>query len=170
MVRVASLHPAILYTQGSLTILAKLILSVTFYTTKKLHTSSNILLISNSVADSLVGLYLMCVPLFPTQIQRNSMNSCLPVRHEICLLLSSLGPHLYSASMAHWAAIAVERYLRIFHTELHKMYARRLLLPAILMCWLLPGLYIYGIRCLPILVKAYPYDQVGRDGGMAQQI
>ncbi|OQV12420.1 hypothetical protein BV898_13296 [Hypsibius exemplaris] len=159
MARVASLHPAILYTQGTLTILVNVILCLVFLVSKKLHTTSNTLLISNSLADCLIGVYLICVPIFPNQIQQSDANPCRPVHHEICLLLSCVGAHLNAVSIAHWAAIAVERLLRIFYTELHKR-ARNLLIGSVLLCWLLPVFPTYGRRFLPLILQLYPYDSV----------
>ena len=149
-----AIHPAVLYTQGTLTMLANVLFFITVLANQQLRTSSNYLLVSNSLADFLVGLYLL--PIF--QARWLSTDSRVPLKHTVCLAWLCVGPHLNGVSVAHWAVIAVERLIRVFHVQFHKERIHYLLLPAIFFCWTFPVFPTYIRTFLPVWGHFYPYN------------
>ena len=148
------IHPEILITQGSLTIFFNVLILLSVVTSQKLRTFPNFLLLSNSIADIFVGVYL-----FPFTNVRWSVSDCQPISHKYCLFSIAVGFYLVSVTFAHWAAIAMERVLRIFYTELHKNTVKKLLLPTIALCWILPTLPTLARLLVPLAVKEYPYNR-----------
>ena len=144
----------ILLTQGSLTIIFNVLLCLSVVTSPKLRTFPNFLLFSNSIADILVGVYL-----FPFTNDRWRVSDCQPIPHGSCLVSIAVGFYLVSVTFAHWAAIAVERVLRIFFMELHKKVVKNLLLPTIALCWILPTLPSFVRLLVPYIMKEYPYNR-----------
>ncbi|OWA52633.1 hypothetical protein BV898_17080 [Hypsibius exemplaris] len=145
--------PAILYTQGSLTVVFNLLLCLGILTSAKLRTWPNYLFVSNGIADLLVGVYL-----FPETNVRWMPSTCHRIPQITCVFHTVIGSHLHAVSVMHWVAISVERLLRAFYVNLHKRIVRRWLLPAIVICWSVAGVAIYPRRLLPWTLSWYPYD------------
>ena len=151
----ARIPSAILYIQGVLTVVLNVLLCLSILSSRKLRTFPNYLLLSNSVADIAAGFYLM-----PFTNVRWSVSSCHATALMICRMSLTTGWYLFALTIVHWATIAVERALRIFHVTLHKKLVGRGLFNALVvtgLCWLFPVTYTYIRIIVPWAADAYPY-------------
>ncbi|XP_072253878.1 trace amine-associated receptor 13c-like [Leuresthes tenuis] len=120
-----------------ITVVLNLLVIISVSHFRKLHTPTNILLLSLAVSDFLVGLLLM-----PGEIFRNT--ACWILGDIMCALYCYLVCHIVSASIGGIVLISVDRYVAICH-PLH--YSTRITLAGVkncvCLCWL--GAAFYSI-------------------------
>ncbi|XP_047227502.1 trace amine-associated receptor 13c-like [Girardinichthys multiradiatus] len=118
---------------GLATVFLNLLIIISISQFRKLHTTTNILLLSLAVSDFLVGLLLM-----PGEILRST--TCWFLGDVICSLYYYLVCQIVSGSIGNVVLISVDRYVAICH-PLH--YATRITLGrvkcCICLCWLGAG-------------------------------
>ncbi|XP_047227571.1 trace amine-associated receptor 13c-like [Girardinichthys multiradiatus] len=123
------------------TVFLNLLIIISISQFRKLHTTTNILLLSLAVSDFLVGLLLM-----PGEILRST--TCWFLGDVICSLYFLFGCQIVCGSIGNIVLISVDRYVAICH-PLH--YATRITLGrvkcCICLCWLGAGFYsIYYLK------------------------
>ncbi|XP_047227577.1 trace amine-associated receptor 13c-like [Girardinichthys multiradiatus] len=115
------------------TVVLNLLIIISISQFRKLHTTTNILLLSLAVSDFLVGLLLM-----PGEILRST--TCWFLGDVICSVYFYLGCHIVSASVGNIVLISIDRYVAICHPL---YYANRITLGrvkcCICLCWLGAG-------------------------------
>ncbi|XP_014879330.1 trace amine-associated receptor 13c-like [Poecilia latipinna] len=123
------------------TVLLNLLIIISISHFRKLHTTTNVLLLSLAVSDFLVGLLLM-----PGEIFRST--ACWFLGDVICSLYCYLVCQIVSGSIGSIVLISFDRYVAICH-PLH--YATRITLGRVKccigLCWLGAGFYsIFYVR------------------------
>ncbi|XP_055354254.1 5-hydroxytryptamine receptor 1B-like [Paramacrobiotus metropolitanus] len=101
-----------IYAVALITILSNIVFILSVIPYKKLRTPANILLVSNCVADCLVGIYVL-----PVAVTLWLMHECWPLEHWLCLWYYASKEHCIAVSVIHMMIISIERYMRLFHSE-----------------------------------------------------
>ncbi|OQV19000.1 hypothetical protein BV898_06857 [Hypsibius exemplaris] len=144
-------YAILLYSLGAATIIANSVFILTILANLKLRTCSNYLLVSNSYADLLVGVFLLpCVGVDwvdPANYTRNA-----------CLVWFVTNNYVYAVSIAHMTAISIERFIRVFHTVWHTRWMRKLTVPVLGLCWTGPSLTTYLRLFLPMSQAERSFD------------
>ncbi|XP_051541301.1 trace amine-associated receptor 13c-like [Myxocyprinus asiaticus] len=107
---------------------------------KKLHTPTNLLILSLAVADLLVGLIVM--PIEAIKL----IETCWYFGDTFCRLFSIIFGLCFSASLSNLVLIAVDRYVAVCHPLLYPQKittARTLIIVQI--CWFCSFVYIFAI-------------------------
>ncbi|XP_055344525.1 trace amine-associated receptor 13c-like [Paramacrobiotus metropolitanus] len=119
---------------------------------RKLRTFPNLLLISDAVAD-----FGLCSIIIPLRIRFWLQDDCWSAGHTFCQFFIAASEYFNATSLAHAAAISVERHVRLFHPSFHRRWVRSLLIPAIFLCWIFPTLFTYAKLFIPSTFGLYPY-------------
>ncbi len=119
------------------TVLLNLLVIISISHFKKLHTPTNLLILSLAVADLLVGL--IVIPVDAIKL----IETCWNFGHNICRLFLTIMGLLLSASLSNLILIAVDRYIAVCHPLLYpkKITTTRTLM-GICLCWFAPQLTI----------------------------
>ncbi|XP_055337126.1 trace amine-associated receptor 1-like [Paramacrobiotus metropolitanus] len=124
--------------------------------TKNLRTIPNLFLVSDAVSDFVLGGVMM-----PLRIVLYVQDDCWSFGHLACKLYLSSTEYFSAVSLAHAAAVAIERHVRLFRPHVHKKWRERIWFPilGIVIVWLYPALFTYVTTFLPSVLGGYPYDK-----------
>ncbi len=118
------------------TVFLNLLVIISISHFKKLHTPTNLLILSLAVADMLVGL--IVIPVDAIKL----IETCWNFGHNICRLFLTIMGLLLSASLSNLILIAVDRYIAVCHPLLYpkKITTTRTLM-GICLCWFCSSAY-----------------------------
>ncbi|XP_061099523.1 trace amine-associated receptor 13c-like [Conger conger] len=123
-----------------LTVLGNLFVIISITHFKKLHTPTNILVMSLAVADLLLGVLVM-----PFSMIR-SVENCWYFGEVFCSVHSSFDMFLATASIFHLISIAIDRYEAVCNPL---RYSTRITIPIaffmVALSWVFAGAYSYGL-------------------------
>lgn len=117
---------------------------IAVYTHKRLQTITNAFVVSLSVADLLVAVFVM-----PFGIYQQYNNKVWQLGKDLCLVTTSLDVMFTTTSIMHLSCLAIDRYLAICRPFLHERISKTIIGLMLAACWITP----IFISFLPILFK-----------------
>lgn len=120
---------------------------------RKLRTPINILLVSNSVCDFCVGLYVIPIGVTLWMLCWQYSDA------RICSFLYATKEYFIATTMAHMAIIAVHRYIRVMHPSYYRDHFKRKTCLLVTLCWIVPSTTSYIRIFIPRIFEIYPFDK-----------